>query len=278
MDYKRIYDQFIADRRTKEKALRASGKYFERHHITPRSMGGTNDAGNMIALTAGDHYFAHECLARILGGGMWGALYFMSHINSKSAKGFFARRWQYETARENYAKNLPEHIVHVGSRLADNAKRLAALSDYFSNTDHGAAVKARYENTEYYERWRQAQKDAWTPDRRKATGEKTRSLWATDEYRNKMRNRKSPWSGRGGELAEIMKDRWVDHTFRTKMLCRKYSVATQFKGVKVINVDTGEIFDSSLKAAEKYEVSGAAIRAAIKHSRKSAGFRWAHAS
>ena len=65
MDYKRIYDEFIADRRAKEAALIASGKYFERHHIKPRSLGGADDASNMIALTAYDHLIAHYYIAKI---------------------------------------------------------------------------------------------------------------------------------------------------------------------------------------------------------------------
>ena len=52
MNYKRIYDEFIADRLTKQDF----DGYGENHHIVPKSMGGSDDASNMIRLTAGDHY------------------------------------------------------------------------------------------------------------------------------------------------------------------------------------------------------------------------------
>jgi hypothetical protein len=78
MDYQRIYNEFIADRRGKEANLIASGEYKERHHIVPRSLGGTDDASNMIALTFKDHLFAHLCLAKIHGGSQWYSVQMMA--------------------------------------------------------------------------------------------------------------------------------------------------------------------------------------------------------
>lgn len=69
MNYKRIYDEFIADRRLKEKM--AMTGYFERHHIIPKSMGGLDDASNLISLTAEDHVHAHLILAKAYGGSQW---------------------------------------------------------------------------------------------------------------------------------------------------------------------------------------------------------------
>jgi hypothetical protein len=69
MDYKKIYDQLmearlsIKEERTKQKK---SGEYFERHHITPLSMGGDKSYGlrsdNIVLLTAREHYLAHRML------------------------------------------------------------------------------------------------------------------------------------------------------------------------------------------------------------------------
>ncbi|AUS02988.1 HNH nuclease [Vibrio phage 2.275.O._10N.286.54.E11] len=38
--------------------------YVENHHIIPKSMGGTDDAENMVYLTAREHYMAHYHLAK----------------------------------------------------------------------------------------------------------------------------------------------------------------------------------------------------------------------
>ena len=60
MDYKRIYDSLIDYRR---KNILTNG-YIERHHILPRSLGGTNESSNIVALTGREHYIAHLLLAR----------------------------------------------------------------------------------------------------------------------------------------------------------------------------------------------------------------------
>ena len=67
MDYARVYREFIADRKAKPKPQ----GYTERHHIIPLSLGGGNEAANLIDLTAEDHIFAHILLAKAHGGTMW---------------------------------------------------------------------------------------------------------------------------------------------------------------------------------------------------------------
>lgn len=84
MDYKRIYAAFINARRAKESSLTG---YVERHHIIPRSLGGGDEAENMIALTPEDHYFAHLLLAKVHGGTQWRALHAMAHLTKESTKG-----------------------------------------------------------------------------------------------------------------------------------------------------------------------------------------------
>lgn len=40
----------------------SSLEYFERHHIIPRSLGGSNDTRNIVKLTAREHYICHALL------------------------------------------------------------------------------------------------------------------------------------------------------------------------------------------------------------------------
>ena len=61
MDYQKIYDDFIADRK-----LHPTGDIrAELHHIMPISSGGTNDESNIIRLSIRDHIFAHKVLRRL---------------------------------------------------------------------------------------------------------------------------------------------------------------------------------------------------------------------
>ena len=103
MNYQRIYDEFIADRREKESSLTG---YTENHHIIPRSLGGNNSKENLIRLTAQDHYFAHELLAKIHGGGMSHALWMMTTCGK-----YKASRIRYEEARKNHSKAIREKLI-----------------------------------------------------------------------------------------------------------------------------------------------------------------------
>ena len=62
MDYKWHYDKLIETRlsRTIEKDV-----YYEKHHIIPKSLGGSNSKDNIVHLTAREHFLAHWLLWRI---------------------------------------------------------------------------------------------------------------------------------------------------------------------------------------------------------------------
>tara|TARA_R110001592_G_scaffold6022_2_gene32637 strand:- start:155 stop:826 length:672 start_codon:yes stop_codon:yes gene_type:complete len=62
MNFQIEYDNLIkfAQEQKREKGLDV---YYEKHHIIPRSIGGTNKKDNLVLLTAQEHYKAHELLA-----------------------------------------------------------------------------------------------------------------------------------------------------------------------------------------------------------------------
>lgn len=60
MNYKRVYDLLIE--RGKQRQLDC---YVERHHITPRCIGGLDDESNLVELTPEEHYVAHQLLVKI---------------------------------------------------------------------------------------------------------------------------------------------------------------------------------------------------------------------
>lgn len=63
MNYKRIYFQIISYR--KQNPLTKEDGYIEYHHIIPRSLGGSDDESNLVALTAREHYIVHVLLYKI---------------------------------------------------------------------------------------------------------------------------------------------------------------------------------------------------------------------
>ena len=64
MNYQRIHDQII-ERAKLEDRKKSSDVYYERHHIIPRCLDGTDDAENLVLLTAREHFIVHLLLAKI---------------------------------------------------------------------------------------------------------------------------------------------------------------------------------------------------------------------
>ncbi len=61
MNYQRHYEALI-ERARKRPALEG---YKEAHHVIPKCLGGTNDATNLVDLTAEEHFVAHQLLAKM---------------------------------------------------------------------------------------------------------------------------------------------------------------------------------------------------------------------
>lgn len=76
--------------------------YTEVHHITPRSLGGTDDSVNLVRLTYREHFVAHWLLTKIVGGGalrkMQRALFAMT---MKVSGGRLVSSWQFEAAKRS---------------------------------------------------------------------------------------------------------------------------------------------------------------------------------
>ena len=145
MNYERVLSAFIADRRAKEADLIASGTYFERHHIRPRSLGGGDEAENLIALTAGDHFFAHLVLAKWLGEEQWISVHAMSFGADfhKRSELFSKRRW-FELARK---KSSSVHAANT-ARLHRDPEWAAKVHNEEVNRKRSETMKAWHQTPE----------------------------------------------------------------------------------------------------------------------------------
>jgi hypothetical protein len=80
--------------------------YAEVHHIVPRSLGGSDDAGNLIRLTARQHYVAHWMLARAIGGSASRSFFMMSNFGKYGR----VNSATYEIGRKEYSKLVGEQM------------------------------------------------------------------------------------------------------------------------------------------------------------------------
>jgi len=120
--YLKIYDQLMESR----KARGAPEGYSEKHHIIPKSMGGSNRAENIVRLTPREHLFAHKMLAHGHNTrGMWFAYLTMCSPTSLSARGVRSGLRDYQKARSVYGQKCKENHPFKGKKFSEEHKRKA---------------------------------------------------------------------------------------------------------------------------------------------------------
>ena len=120
MDYQKIYKNLM-EKAVERKVVLG---YKETHHITPRSLGGTNAPDNLVELTAREHLIAHMLLAKFAGPKMIHAAYLMS-TRIKSSR-------EYATLREQYCaviSNNSDRVAKISASLKGKPKTKEAVAN-----------------------------------------------------------------------------------------------------------------------------------------------------
>lgn len=108
-----------------EKAkMRVLDCYYEKHHICPRSLGGTDDVSNIIKLTAREHFIVHLLLPKMLEGKekqkMYRASIALAYYRSKNRTlDFRISSRVYQKLKEQYSELMK------GPRLEATKKKMS---------------------------------------------------------------------------------------------------------------------------------------------------------
>jgi hypothetical protein len=115
MNNKRIYDEIIERAKSRGLNKKLLDGYFERHHIVPKCLNGTNDKDNLVLLTAREHYLCHWLLVKIHKNcyKLWTAYFFLTKKNKITSK-------QYEKAKHNH--QIHASLIHKGKIMSDESK------------------------------------------------------------------------------------------------------------------------------------------------------------
>lgn len=104
MDHIGIYKKLIMKRLVNPVP---NGVYTERHHIVPSSEGGSDDKGNIIRLTAREHYVAHLLLAKIYDDyAMHCAVIYMQCKSKTQNRNFRFNSRLYSSMRKEFSKKI----------------------------------------------------------------------------------------------------------------------------------------------------------------------------
>jgi hypothetical protein len=302
MNYKNIYKDFIKDRKAKEQALLGEGSYFERHHITPKSLGGSNNKSNIISLTAGDHYFAHLLLAMAYGGKMWIAVTAMANMKGSSKKrNFFVKRRWVEVARikaaKVHSKNTKLQHKNGLTKLAHSeeakAKRSATMKKIAANPEWHKKRIAGIKSEKARKNYRIASKKMWQENPKA-------KVWRENQRKrflkiNKENNPAQTKEGRAkikeySNRPEVILKRKLriegdknptkrlEVRKKISLACKKRDMSkTSGMNKKVINLDTKKVFYNIAQARLFIGIPKAHISDVCKGKRKSAGgYRWAY--
>lgn len=104
MHHKRIYD-LIIERGQKRGLPRKKQKGLERHHIVPRSLGGTDENPNLVDLTPREHFICHWLLYKIHGGAMAHAFWMMSNTRAVTSTVYALARAAHAKVSSGYTFN-----------------------------------------------------------------------------------------------------------------------------------------------------------------------------
>lgn len=188
----------------KAKARVRPSSYSEKHHITPRALGGGNEKDNIVRLTFREHFVAHWLLPKFVEGieakqKMLAALALMRRSHS----GRIIASWQFEVAR--------------------GANRASVV----------LLLKASWKRSEYRDRQIEqasgSMYNRWLdPEFRESmscqTSELLTQLWADSAYRETQEQIRSSSSFREGQRAKA-KAAWEKVEIREKYLATNTMVA-----------------------------------------------------
>lgn len=93
----------IIDRARSEERVKGKGVYYERHHILPRSAGGSDTKANLVLLTAKEHFICHLLLTKMFEGTylqskMKHAFSCMANLCNRDQKRTVSRCYRFEVA------------------------------------------------------------------------------------------------------------------------------------------------------------------------------------
>lgn len=294
MNYQRIYDEFIADRTTKQNF----DGYGEKHHIVPRSLGGSNKKSNLIRLTPGDHYFAHTLLVKIYPSSkeMGRAFWLISHtrIGVKMTRTQYARAktaWNNSMSGDNNPNTdksnynwinsiTGETFFGTRSELCEHTDNADEIGNYFcdSNTTRsGWFDTTRFSSLSDYTAW---QKNKGWARRVDVVCLNTMEVFDSVTAASAAKNVPRPNLSKclNGDRQEAGGMQWAYASDVERIAKGVAPLKPNHNAIQVINIDTGAIFSNATLAAISIgQSSNSNLIAACKGRKRTVGgFRWAY--
>jgi hypothetical protein len=134
--------------------------YTEKHHIIPKSLGGTNEPSNLVRLTAREHYICHVLLTRMTENNnkakmVHAAAAFICWTSKNHARAIKINSRVFEMLKKLRQKNLIEEMSKLENKKKSShgAKKLWSCAGYKQQAS--SKRKLLWKNLEYLEKMKQ---------------------------------------------------------------------------------------------------------------------------
>ena len=123
MNYEKNYYNYIDYLKTKNRSYK-DGIYYEKHHIRPRSLGGTDSPENIILLTAREHFLAHYLLWKFSTGEDHFKMMYAFKLLSRN---FTISSKTYERLSLEFQSRINKKIIRLNDLKVFSSLRKAAI-------------------------------------------------------------------------------------------------------------------------------------------------------
>ena len=102
---------------------------FEKHHIIPKSLGGTNIATNLVKLTPKEHYICHLLLTKMVEGAARQKMWYAHYMMMRGINRYKPTARMYDIARRNLVEaNKLRPGPSLGKKMSEETKQKISRS------------------------------------------------------------------------------------------------------------------------------------------------------
>jgi hypothetical protein len=202
MNYHKVYGNIVQKAIDEDRKWR-KGTYYERHHILPKSLGGTDKQTNIVLLTAREHYICHLLLVKMY------EAYEESHIKMLRALNMMKVKHDKHERDFKFSSKLYESMKarlygENGLLVGENNPNYGVKQSKETRKKKSDAAKRRCADPKERERLRQMALNR-TPEHAEKIRQGNLGLKRSDETKKKLRKSLNEWYSKGNKPANSKK-------------------------------------------------------------------------